>query len=88
MTSSPSRRATGPISAIAELSGRRQEEIYRLFKLEGAPTAVGHVGGVLVYDLATTAAWLEEDLTPSDAAASTSVSPNPAQPLGIPDLGV
>lgn len=84
----PPRRATGPISAIAELSGRRQEEIYRLFKLEGAPTAVGHAGGVLIYDLTQVAAWLDDDLIPPGAAASTSVSPNPAQPPCTPDLGV
>ena len=88
MTKHQLHRATGPISAIADLSGRRQEDVYRLMRLEGAPSAVSHVGGVLVYYLDEALRHVSPDGPPCDAHATRSPSPNPEMPRSSPDSGV
>lgn len=52
------------MSAIAALSGRSLTDLYRLFRMEEAPSPVAHVAGVPVYDLSGAMDWLH----PSDPA--------------------
>lgn len=62
------------MSVVAELSGRSRDELYRLFRMEGAPSPVAHVSGVPVYDLEAALAWLQPQ---------SKVAPEPAQPLDL-----
>jgi hypothetical protein len=52
---------TGPMSAIAALSGRSLTDLYRLFRMEGSPSPVAHVAGVPVYDLDRAMTWLHPE---------------------------
>lgn len=52
------KRATGPLSAVSQLSGLSRDEVYRRFRLEGSPPPVDHVACVPVYDLEDAIAWL------------------------------
>lgn len=68
VTESHSKSPTGQMSVVAALSGRSRDELYRLFRLEGAPSPVTHVSGVPVYDIEACLRWLE----PEDALAAPS----------------
>lgn len=40
-----------PLRVIASMAGRPLDDVYRLFRLEGAPAPVAHVACVPVYDV-------------------------------------
>lgn len=62
------------MSVVAELSGRSRDELYRLFRLEEAPSPVAHVSGVPVYDLEQCLSWLNP---------APSVESVPSEPLEL-----
>lgn len=68
------KRPTGQMSVVAELSGRSRDELYRLFRMEGSPNPVGHVSGVPVYDLEECLGWLQP---------APQVDPEPSQPVRL-----
>lgn len=76
MTDSADQSPSGPMSAIAALSGRRLDELYRLFRLPGAPNPVAHVAGVPVYDLEGAMEWLHPpEPAPEPADSVVKLSP-------------
>lgn len=79
-------RATLPLmqarlSVIAELSGRSLDDLYRLFRLEDAPTVVAHVGGVPVYDVEQCISWLQPEAKPIQVMQGPGVTP--VQPVDL-----
>lgn len=58
MAVTDTKRPTGPLSAVSNLSGLSRDEVYRRFRLEGAPPPVDHVACVPVYDLEAAISWL------------------------------
>lgn len=68
------KRPTGQMSVVAELSGRSRDDLYRLFRTEGAPSPAAHVSGVPVYDLEECLAWLQP---------APQVAPEPAEPVNL-----
>jgi hypothetical protein len=76
---SDSKRPEGPLSAVSRLSGLSRDEVYRRFRLEGAPAPVDHVACVPVYDLEAAVAWL----LPPDRGQPTSIDLAPVRPSGL-----
>jgi hypothetical protein len=76
---SDSKRPEGPLSAVSRLSGLSRDEVYRRFRLEGAPAPVNHVACVPVYDLEAAVAWL----LPPDRGQPTSIDLAPVRPSGL-----
>lgn len=57
---------TGPLSAVARLTGRSLDEVYRLFRLPDAPQPSAHVACVPVYELDDAVAWVTPPAKPGE----------------------
>lgn len=81
-TSKPS----GPLSAIAAITGVPLDDVYKLFRLPDAPQPIAHVACVPVYDLEAATQWV----LPPDEPGAHLAEPQPvlsATVLEVPALG-
>lgn len=80
-------KPSGPLSAIAQITGVPLDDVYKLFRLPDAPQPVAHVACVPVYDLEAASQWV----LPPDEPGAHLAEPQPIlEPvvLDVPGRGV